>query len=226
MNYDQKEEVSRIAFYLGYDLLSKIFNKREFACDEAYEAACFYAENFLYSEFNKDTEPLYTCLEKFVAEDVLGPYPLPSFNGDEGLMADLLELTEDAFLRAHLNITKEQYDMTWIEKITWKEKNDLNTKNKTFYYRGLSVVAIGNIRGGAANCRLGGGKTITPEGYSHPDFYDVAKKNHLSCDVYRIENHYYIPCNAGFLFASDFWDKIKRVEDYSGWYKQTRGGDK
>ena len=97
----------------------------------------------------------------------------------------------------------------------------------TFQYKGLTVIAVGNIKGGAAKASYSG-DAFAPEGYSHADFYEVARQNNLSCDVYKIETkelyraHYVVPCNSGFLRLVSFWKNIKLISQYKRWYKTAR----
>ena len=101
---------------------------------------------------------------------------------------------------------------------------------KTFEYKGLTLTAIGNVLGeNLTNCMDYRGRFIAPQGYSWEDFRKVAKKNHLFCDVYQIEDKYYVPCNAALIPITkerhNFWKDLKRVEDYSCWYKPAREGE-
>ena len=93
-------------------------------------------------------------------------------------------------------------------------------KAQAFEYKGYVFKPVGNI--------LGGWKIITNhttweyalriEGYTHEDFYKVAKKNHASVDVYEVDGKLYIPCDntlAGVYGKPN----IKRIEEYSRWYQ-------
>ncbi len=91
---------------------------------------------------------------------------------------------------------------------------------ETFEYRGYTFKPIGNILGGF---KVKSGYTtwsysLEIEGYTHADFYKVAKKHHASCDIYEVNGKLYIPCGTKLMGIYNN-PPIKRCEEYDRWYQ-------
>ena len=89
-----------------------------------------------------------------------------------------------------------------------------------FNYRGYTFKPVGNI--------LGGWKVKTSyttwayhldiDGYTHEDFYRVAKRHRASCDVFECEGKLYVPCNTKLVGLVEN-TPIKSIYDYDRWYQ-------
>lgn len=93
-------------------------------------------------------------------------------------------------------------------------------KATSFVYKGKTFTPIGNILGGwlVKSHHTTFAYTLELEGYTHKDFYKVAKKHHASCDIFECEGQLYIPCNTRLAGIYNN-PKIKKLEEYSRWYQ-------
>ena len=93
-------------------------------------------------------------------------------------------------------------------------------KAKAFNYKGFTFEPIGNLVGNfkAKTGCMTWAYTLKIEGYSHEDFYKVAKKNHASCDIFKVKGKLYIPCDTILAGVCDNAN-IKKLEEYSRWYQ-------
>ncbi len=95
-------------------------------------------------------------------------------------------------------------------------------KAQAFKYKGYTFKPIGNILGGF----FVKGKYTTISyvleinGYTHADFYKVARKHHASCDIFLCEetNKCYIPVETRLVGILED-TPIKKCEDYERWYQ-------
>ena len=93
-------------------------------------------------------------------------------------------------------------------------------KAKSFEYKGYIFKPVGNILGGwrVKSDYMSWSYSLKIEGYSHADFYRVAKKNHASCDVFEVDGKLYMPCDT--ILAGLYNNPpIKRCEEYERWYQ-------
>lgn len=94
---------------------------------------------------------------------------------------------------------------------------------KTIKYLGLTLKPIGNIIGGGFAFKSNFTTweySLKPDGYSHKDLYDKARKNHCSVDIYEIDGKLYIPCTGALLgVTNNVLNHIKYCSDYTYWYK-------
>lgn len=100
---------------------------------------------------------------------------------------------------------------------TKKEVNFM--KAKEFYYKGFNFKPVGNIIGGwliKQNC-VSYKDFLEIDGYTHADFYKVAKKNHASCDLFEVNGAIYIPCDTK-LARIMGKPKIKYIDEYNRRY--------
>lgn len=93
-------------------------------------------------------------------------------------------------------------------------------EERTFTYKGYTFKPIGNILGGfkIKTSHTTWAYSLTIDGYTHEDFYKVAKKHHASVDVYEVNGKLYIPCNKSFMGIYNN-PKIKTIEQYERWYQ-------
>lgn len=93
-----------------------------------------------------------------------------------------------------------------------------------FEYNGLKFEPIGNILGGFKLKSLLLTKKIECSNYTHEDFYKVAKKNHASVDIFKVDDTIYcMPCSGGlFEVDSRFEKHLKRCSEYDRNYKWSR----
>jgi len=104
-------------------------------------------------------------------------------------------------------------------------------KSKTFMYKGRKYEPIGNILGGfkvrsdsvyISDLRFNFNSEIG--NIDVKDFYKTARKNHASCDVYKINDsdNLYMLCGGvdyGSFCLIIKGTKIKCCEEYLRWYK-------
>ena len=93
-------------------------------------------------------------------------------------------------------------------------------KATSFEYKGYTFKPIGNILGGfkVKSGYMTWAYTLKIEGYTHKDFYRVAKKHHASCDIFECDGKLYIPCDT--TLAGIYNNPpIKKVEEYERWYQ-------
>lgn len=92
-------------------------------------------------------------------------------------------------------------------------------KARAFEYKGHYFKPIGNIKGDfyVKSKYITWAYSLVIDGYTHKDFYKVAKKHHASCDIFECDGKLYIPCDT--TFAGVYNDPpIKKLEEYSRWY--------
>lgn len=94
--------------------------------------------------------------------------------------------------------------------------------NYVFYFDNNKYEAIGNILG--LNNRLKAiDYNVVALSTDYNMFYKTARKNHASCDVYRINDSddYYILCGSpkGKFFKVNDLTHLKLCEDYKRWYQ-------
>lgn len=92
-------------------------------------------------------------------------------------------------------------------------------KAKTFEYKGYTFEPVGNLLG---NFKEKTNKTnwaykLEIENYSYNEFYKIAKQNHASCDIFKVNGKLYIPCNTCFVGIIN-GAEIKTLDQYSKWY--------
>lgn len=100
-------------------------------------------------------------------------------------------------------------------------------KDRRFKYNGEEFEPIGNILGGwnerSKACVFDDSNpSITKKKINRQEFYKVAKKNHASCDVYRVigdYENYYILGNENFIKVNLKDCKFKACDQYSKWYQ-------
>ena len=92
-------------------------------------------------------------------------------------------------------------------------------KATSFEYKGYTFKPIGNILGGfiVKGHHITWAYSLEINGYSHKDFYKVAKKHHASCDVFECDGKLYIPCDKSLAGIYNN-PPIKKLEDYERWY--------
>jgi len=92
-------------------------------------------------------------------------------------------------------------------------------KAKEFNYKGFTFKPVGNIVGGfkIMSDHISWKDTLTIDGYTHKDFYKVAKKNHASCDLFEVNGEIYIPCDTK-LARIMGKPKIKYIDEYDRRY--------
>ena len=93
-------------------------------------------------------------------------------------------------------------------------------KATSFEYKGYTFKPIGNILGGwqVKTHYITWAYSLKIEGYTHEDFYKVAKKHHASVDVYDVDGKLYIPCDNT-LAGINGKPTIKKLDEYSRWYQ-------
>lgn len=171
------------------------------------------------------------------------------FNG-QILASDLEALVEDQvvdYIRYHalhdfrnhdekpsgFDFTEEMADTLY--SLTDEEWNEVSrviynawayhygVRDRRFKYDGLEFEAVGNILGGykvKCNKVLDFTNKPTDRKFNNTEFYKVAKKNHCSCDVYRIMGDY----DNFYMLCSDKFRQVKIDEDfkscdsYAHWY--------
>ena len=94
-------------------------------------------------------------------------------------------------------------------------------KELSFNYKGFKFEPIGNLLGGwsyKTECITWENKFETQ--FDYEDFYKVARKNHASCDVYKINDSedMYILNGAGYFLRVYKTNTLKYCEDYEKWY--------
>ena len=92
-------------------------------------------------------------------------------------------------------------------------------KAKEFNYKGFNFKPIGNIIGGwkAKASVITWDGALTIDGYTHKDFYKVARKNHAPCDLFEVDGAIYIPCDTK-LARIMGKPKIKYIDEYDRRY--------
>ena len=92
-------------------------------------------------------------------------------------------------------------------------------KARAFEYKGFTFEPVGNLMGNwvAKSSQTTWAYFLEINGYSHENFYKEAKKNHASCDVFKVNGKLYIPCSKCFLGIIEN-AKIKSCEEYESWY--------
>lgn len=93
-------------------------------------------------------------------------------------------------------------------------------KARGFYYKGYFFKPVGNILGGwlkKSHC-LTSEYFIEVEGYSHKEFYKIARRHHASCDVFEVDGRLYIPATYRFCGITGN-PNIKTIEEYGRWYQ-------
>lgn len=93
-------------------------------------------------------------------------------------------------------------------------------KASSFKYRGYTFKPIGNILGGwvAKTHCITLQYTLEIKGYTHENFYKVAKKHHASVDVFEVNGELYIPVDTRLVGVLDN-AKIKSISEYKRWYQ-------
>ena len=93
-------------------------------------------------------------------------------------------------------------------------------KAQTFNYKGYTFKPIGNILGGfvVKSQYMSWKEPLIIDGYTHEDFYKVAKKHHASVDVFEINGKLYIPCDTRLAMIVGN-PSIKTMDEYDRWYQ-------
>lgn len=93
---------------------------------------------------------------------------------------------------------------------------------ESFEYKGHTFRPLGNILGGwlkKTGCTTWA-YTLKIEGYTHKDFYKVAKKHKASVDLFEVDGKIYIPTEGVLLGVTDNYKKtFKPIEEYGRWYQ-------
>ena len=119
------------------------------------------------------------------------------------------------------SLTEEDYDN--IYKAMWEAyKYYYRIVDRRFKFEGHTFEAVGNILGNfktRTNAITNEETPITREKFSRNEFYKVAKKHHLSCDVYKIDydNNYYMLGNDHF-FKCNITETFKACDQYEKRY--------
>lgn len=93
-------------------------------------------------------------------------------------------------------------------------------KATSFEYKGYTFKPIGNILGGW-KVKVGymtWEYTLEIDGYTHADFYKVARKHHASVDIYEVDGKLYIPCDTKLAGIYNN-PPIKTIKEYERWYQ-------
>ena len=131
-------------------------------------------------------------------------------------------------LQDQIEVIKSLTDEEWqqVEKVIFKTYGwHYGVRDRRFEYKGFTFEPVGNILGGWSNRvrhTIYDNNYPTMTKFDYKDFYKVAKKNHASCDVYRINNSedYYM-LNGNIFRKVDLKDysDFKTCDSYSKWYQ-------
>lgn len=93
-------------------------------------------------------------------------------------------------------------------------------KATSFEYKGYTFKPVGNILGGffVKSNYTTTAYVLEIEGYTHEDFYKVARKHHASVDVFECNGKLYMPVNNRLVGLYNN-PPIKRIEEYERWYQ-------
>ena len=63
-------QISYVAFIFGHDLLHRLLDNSEMACDEAYDYCHKLSEEFYGSKYDDPCKPIYECIEEFLEDNM------------------------------------------------------------------------------------------------------------------------------------------------------------
>lgn len=131
------------------------------------------------------------------------------------------ECDEEQVISILSSLTDSEWDLV-CDTMTRVYAYHYGIYDRRFEFKGHTFEAVGNILGGwkTREEKIIDDQNSPIEKADHLEFYEVAKKNKLSCDVYRIDwdfDNYYMSC-GGIFRAVKIDDDFKVCDKYKNRY--------
>lgn len=119
------------------------------------------------------------------------------------------------------SLTDSEWDLV-CDTMTRVYAHHYSIYDRRFEFKGHTFEAVGNILGGwkTKEEKIIHGEKASIEKINYSEFYKVAKKNKLSCDVYRIDydHNYYCITNDGIFRPVKIDNDFKVCDKYKNRY--------